>query len=657
VHRIDGVHSFLLAALLAFPVPHTPRIPLSAPRITNAAGDQVLPQLAWNGTIGLAAWTDSRDPENPLGNGFATRLDADGNALDPLGINLGDGYPRAVAWDGGEFVVIEDDAFVFVSAEGAVLGRKAIDRQPVPRFGAVTTEGPLRVLFLAADGVRIYDARGELAAVGRGEPTNSAVASRGREFLVLHGDAADRIDADSGALLGAAGTGLNVSDFDAAAGGPDGYLLVRRQGDALHLDTRGVPQGSALSLIGPAVLGPRVIHTANGYRAVFFNNGAVYLAEFLDSGAALTLLFGFGGNPAIAENLVVMQQSGDIVAQRIGGAPHLITTAATAQSDVATVAGANGWLVAWLESGKVLARRFPQDEAPIELGASSTPPRVVSNGDTYLVTWADSSTLRGRRMDARSGAWIDAAPFSFAAAPDFALGTNGRDALVAWNGTSLHTRRINLVGDPLASAEMTAPTDAFVYDLTIGSNGDDYLVAWSDGQRFCPILCPISPFRILALHTRADGAPLDAAPIVIEDARTYPQRPSIAWTGTRYLLVWSDFSHIAGRYLGDPGPAAVLETTPSSDVEGRALAFGDRMLLLFRTGSHWTGVAIANDAPLDEVASLPRSSVADRKDFAAATRGDEMLVAFTPLDAALGFVPRAVVQIFGEPTRRRPAVR
>ena len=73
----------LAAALFALAI--GPEVPLSAPAIDAAAGDQRQPSLAWYGDSLAAAWVDERDTDNPsvriaqldaLGRpkGFATRV-------------------------------------------------------------------------------------------------------------------------------------------------------------------------------------------------------------------------------------------------------------------------------------------------------------------------------------------------------------------------------------------------------------------------------------------------------------------------------------------------------------------------------------------------------------------------------------------------------
>ncbi|HYU26484.1 MAG TPA: hypothetical protein VEO74_14840, partial [Thermoanaerobaculia bacterium] len=718
------MHTFLLAALLAFPVPQTPRIPISAPQFGAAPGNQLSPLIASNGTIALAVWQDQRASQNGSSSGFAARIAVDGSVLDPLGIALGSGIPLAVAWDGNEFVVVESDAFLSVSIEGTILERNAVSVQALARFGAVTSEGPLRVLFLAPDGARIYGPHGDLVAVsGIGQPNAAIAGSRNSELLIVRWalddpfnpggsghTVADRLDAN-GRHLGTVDTLLphRVDEFDAVGGGPDGWLLVSQFWNdpavvAYRLDANGVAVSAPITLL-PAdpndrkmysSYKPRVVREANGYlvawhRSLQTGESAAYVAEVADNGApavkALSKWGGITSGAAIAAGLAVFSvarldtaSSYDIVAQAIdGGPPRVVTSSATLQSDAAAAAGVNGYLVAWRETGpdgfsRLYARRFPDNDAPTELRRTAvdpfyphvlpTAPRVVSNGETYLVTWAESSTLFGRRLSARNGEWLDAEPFTLQASAEYTSGTNGRDALLAWHGacaggvqTCLHTRHIALSGDPLASSAVSTTLNAFVYDVTIGSNGDDYLIAWSDGMRACMFLCAIPPFRILGVRARADGTRLDASPLVIEDAKTYAQRPSIAWNGRRYVVAWTDLFNAYGRYVTAEGalpePTAIVEKTNVSDVEAKVLTYNGRTLLLTRRASAWSGVAFAADTPLDEVAALPRSFVSDQRALAAAPRGNAMLIATDALgDASLGFVPRVVLQIFGDPVRR-----
>lgn len=96
----------LLLAVLAV-VPAFSETPISDPVSARGAGWQAAPASATNGHDFLLAWIDGRTGYSAI---YATRVTADGTALDPEGILIGlDAYGAntpAVAWTGDSYLVV-----------------------------------------------------------------------------------------------------------------------------------------------------------------------------------------------------------------------------------------------------------------------------------------------------------------------------------------------------------------------------------------------------------------------------------------------------------------------------------------------------------------------------------------------------------------------
>jgi hypothetical protein len=81
-------------------------------RLVDVSEYQVMPSVAWDGQQYLAAWVDYRDVaylDQPRGDIYAARIDADGTVKDPDGVQissgpLGEEYP-GIAAEGGKFLL------------------------------------------------------------------------------------------------------------------------------------------------------------------------------------------------------------------------------------------------------------------------------------------------------------------------------------------------------------------------------------------------------------------------------------------------------------------------------------------------------------------------------------------------------------------------
>src|SRR5258708_8320839 len=125
-------------------VVRAPELPISAPRLAAAAGDQVSPLMATNGDLSLAVWHDARQGGGVI---YATRLDRDGHPLDPLGLVLDVGLAaEGVVWNGAAFTVVFQSfsglsELVNVGTDGRVSSPKPLGVPSSDQFAGISGGG------------------------------------------------------------------------------------------------------------------------------------------------------------------------------------------------------------------------------------------------------------------------------------------------------------------------------------------------------------------------------------------------------------------------------------------------------------------------------------------------------------------------------------
>jgi hypothetical protein len=273
----------------------------------------------------------------------------------------------------------------------------------------------------------------------------------------------------------------------------------------------------------------------------------------------------------------------NVFVQKGTGAPAPLTYSANPQSHASIAAGSNGFLAAWTEhsgaDARLYVRRFTADGAPMDdpqlpepAEAPSRNPifetgSVTSSGDTYLVMWNGAFA---RRLDARSGQWLDGTPFPLSA---IAAASNGSDvlALTAEKCPSDCTvvRSVSMSGAPTVSDGVALFDYKTLSPPVIASDGQNYLVVWVDPECPSPEDCLRPPgSRVLSMRFRPDGSPIDAAPIVVQSSTVSASMPTVAWNGTTYLVAWMSPAYngsIAAAYVGTDGAVQPLGTIEHLD--------------------------------------------------------------------------------------------
>lgn len=630
---MSAMLTLLLAAALAFPAPASPPIPVSTPVLSRPPDWQYGTCVASNGSMALAVWNDRRNGDDVT----ACRISADGTPLDPLGIVVRTGSEVTdVFWTGSSFAVVtayltfsqtKVDLFyevAYVDPDGAVTQGRNLATN-VAYAGRVGEAADTRLLFLAGDEVLAFgsvvslqgDHEISLANPGSRSALYRLTATNGSSFLVLRGFQSfegspespiwgpltyrsDVLDRDGNPRT-AADPKLPSPFFAAAltSDGHGGYALFGYRGNTnefvmVRLDANGVatgfPQFIQPYYPNPEGRGPVYATTSGGD---FFASWAVKQPN----GHTYTYLSRNGGIPVMTSDRVgsgyearyepvndllltslddpSTSSSVDVFIQKGRGAAVPLTYTANPQSNAAIAAGSNGFLAAWTEQALLYVRRFAADGKPIDEPQAAGTARtasVTSSGDTYFVMW---DRAFARRLDAKSGQWLDATPLPLSA---IAAASNGSDvlALTAEKCPSdcVMARRVSMSGTAAVSGGVKLLIDAHRSEPVIASDGENYLVVWIDPECPAPDDCLRPPGnRVLSMRFRPDGSQVDAEPIVIESSTTSATRPTVAWNGKTYLVVWGSPGYngsIAAAYVGANGSVQPLGVIAHLD---RSLSF------------------------------------------------------------------------------------
>ena len=540
-----------ISAAATLPPAVTPEQPVSERVFIAAAGDQRALGIASDGHIGFAVWLDARRGHSDL---FGSRIDANGVALDPLGIFISTNtIGGSVIWNGSQFVVVsaqgKDTTFTFVTTDGTIAERKTMQLLYMG-FAATMGSGPdARFLFTGLGKATIVDSNANIvmANIQLAMPTSPSLAvaaGTGDEFLLLHENQeavthhlfADRLDRD-GRFLGTADTGIDINVIGSAlglAGGSDGYLLVGRgllyrEIIAAHLDRNGVMTSqrtikafqAGLRVTLNPVAKPAVLRDASHYEVVWTTsepNGDAHTWRVLIPGA--------GFSPAEPSTILDWTGSGyGTVIAKVGEQPVVVTDALRAgvSTNIDPVAKSIG-------------------NALSSTATQQTMPRVAVSGNEYAVIWNEfgpdgSAHLYLRRFAGSSrGAVVEVASNAEGKAFTGRIAAANGTYVVAWApseysiATNYVVRRMSAATGEWLDPEPVPLATAF--ELVLASNKDSVLAAYTIN---CSYRCPRA--RAIATDTPAI---FRAAETIIPGTTTANQL-SMASNGTDYLIAWNDY--------------------------------------------------------------------------------------------------------------------
>jgi large repetitive protein len=206
---------------------------------------------------------------------------------------------------------------------------------------------------------------------------------------------------------------------------------------------------------------------------------------------------------------------------------------------------------------------FPVPTAPVAQGR----PVIASAGDTGVIAWNESGTLKLRRVN-REGLALDAQPVVIATNADHAAAVfTGRTWLLAWLDVVAEEVKVRwmspegvLLGEPLT---LGFPTT----EVALASNGNVAVLVTSLG---------VNRRGLTLTRFSADGERLDPTPLVLTDERS-TDHPAIASNGDGFLVVWNRSTgynpHVYGKRLDASGNP--IEAEPIAIANGAGFSQGD----------------------------------------------------------------------------------
>jgi hypothetical protein len=180
----------------------SPELPLTGDTLRSAAGAQSMPSIAAGSTNFLAAWTDHRPGSDFNADVYASRIDVDGNPLDPANIPVVPTYTEdthaAVVWNGSRYVVVYASLYsslgltaIEYDAEGRQTRGNPLFREQGAQLPAIAWDGDRYLVTwrqVASDGVSA-ETRGMFVS-SLLEPSVPFLISSGiaRSFVATDGD-------------------------------------------------------------------------------------------------------------------------------------------------------------------------------------------------------------------------------------------------------------------------------------------------------------------------------------------------------------------------------------------------------------------------------------------------------------------------------------
>lgn len=562
-----------------------------------SSGDGLYPSLAWDGTHFIAAWLDfSATPTSirfALFNADGSKVSGSEKAVSNTGSVTN---PRVAAGTNYSLVTWEE------YEPNSFNGLYKTQGVRVDKVGAIADDPPLSI------GSGIYATR------------SAAVASSGSRFLVAW-STTDSPEVVRGSVIGDTGTIIKndfaISHSSGSAVIPtvdfDGTNFAVAWADARDnaSSVYGVtvsPEGTVNGTTDKQLTsgGPRYVMSGASDRVNIAYNGTRHLVNYLGDGVEASLLDeslgivkddfnvtslpGKQGYPRMVwdgTNYVVGwtdESDPDFTKStvrtvRISNAGKvldpdgiLVTAPDTYAWSVAlTSAGKQSSLFVYANVGDDPLMRSLASNGTLgsskPFGTTEGVPRIVSNGTTYLATYATGDSSNGavfaRLLDANAtvGAEIRLDSSTVNTGPSAVPLKDGYLVSYAESGTRVVT--VSNTGTVGTSMPLQTGYTSIAGDCS----GDETLVAWdddADGQ----------------IHARffKDEAWSGSAFVVNESTTSNNGYPTVVWDGTSYYIAWeiadADYRNhqLLGRSVSTAGVLGPVQTLVSDDTSGPVLA-------------------------------------------------------------------------------------
>ena len=222
---------------------------------------------------------------------------------------------------------------------------------------------------------------------------------------------------------------------------------------------------------------------------------------------------------------------------------------------------------------------------------SQGPPTLAFDGTNYFIVWHDwrndtggwtNCDIYGTFVD-QSGSVLDSSGIVIS---DFneiqrkpSITFNGINYLVAWmdarnsqNGYDIYGTRVSQTGvviDTTGIPILMSEVDQ--WDIFVSHDNTNYLVVWNDNSN------PVPGSDVYCARVDQTGSVLDTSGIVVSIAPNEQIIPAVAFNGTNYLVVWTDFhsnlSHwdIYGSRVDQSGATLDSIAIPVCDAQSNQL--------------------------------------------------------------------------------------
>ena len=453
-------------------------------------------------------------------------------------------------------------------------------------------------------------------------------------------------------LLAQTETGLHFAQAGGDTEAPEGLGI--RYGRATWVDADGRHTDVELGFVGGEIrlTVPRAVLDASRFPAVL----DPYLTpEFgIDNPVLGTGLSNYGATSAFDGTgyftvwVDGRQPSAHIYGTRVDATGAVldprgiaIGTTTGIQHAPAVAYGAGTFLVAWEQgssSPKIYVSRVTPDgtvvdPAGIAVAAADyndqLAPAIAFDGTNFMVTWGVGMSSGGRIVAERispAGKILDATPITVSdirsvyteAQGDPAIAFDGTNYLVAWQddrGTwwDIYANRISPAGLVLdGNGFVVANTSDGENDPGIAFDGTNYLVVWTDWPG-----AESRESSIFARRVSPAGAVLDTTSLALAVAPGEQSAPGVAFDGTNYLVAWTDYrngttSEIFTARVGKDGtlldPSGQVLASLPKASFGASLVFGAGQYLLTWADRTVHGTRLGLDAASKDGAGFPLTS-------------------------------------------------